>query len=96
MFAGVIGERLVQYGQEIARIKLKDESAWLTEIGTDDYVFIAAVPMTTRLAVFDRIAPRLLGVLNEIGKARLSSLGQRLLMMKPSEKLDFTGVSANA
>ena len=89
MLAGIIGEHIILFGLEIARIKLKDDAAWNTEIGADDYQFISHVPVEQRLATFDRVAPFLARELAQIGRQRLKSFGDRLLQANVGDVIDF-------
>lgn len=93
MCAGVIAERLAQFGPEIARVVLSDASAWLTAIGEDDFVIIGSLPLERRLEVFDRTAQSINAVLLEVGKPRLKKMGRALLMLRPGEQLEFGELS---
>jgi len=88
--AGIVGEIVLRYGLGIGGVMAKKRSTWQTNIGEDDVVILNCVPVETLSAIYDRCAPTISRVLNDIGKRRLTAIGHRILEMEPGDHMSFS------
>lgn len=94
--AGIVGEIILKYGLEIGGVMAKQRSTWQTVIGEDDAVILNCVPVETLSAIYERCAPTIDRVLNDIGKRRLTAIGNRILQMESGDVMTFNLEVANA
>lgn len=93
--AGIIGEIVLRYGLEIGGVMAKQRSTWQTNIGKDDCMILDCVPLETLSGVYDRCAPTIDRVLNDVGRKRLTAIGHRILQMEPGDHMSFNLENAN-
>ena len=94
--AGIIAEIVLRYGLEVGSVMAKKRDTWRTAIGEDDNRILDCVSLDMLVDIYDRCAPTISRILNDVGKRRLTAIGHRILEMESGEIMKFNMEAANA
>lgn len=94
--AGIIGEIVLRYGLEVGGVMAKQRSTWQTDIGKDDNRILDCVQLDMLVDIYDRCAPTIARVLNDVGRKRLTAIGHRILQMEHGDLMKFNLENAHA